>query len=299
MNSEAGTVHDNELLFYILLSKTKTDCQCSDDFQTVTQMFWFIVGYRTVSLPRINSFHAWWSSFLDLKITMTHLIKWHEHDSAWWMIFLGGSGEGQSGFQCAGRSHGRKNNEIIKTKLTNKFSSFLPSCFKVVMGAEKKVGRFPTNQIPGSKMLEKQTSMGVSRSSCSFLPPAPRHLKKNIRRLWNTPKNYSLQHQPFRTVCFPEDLVKRNLRCVFRWSLLKLIILMKGRWLWDVSTFPWLLPSSPTFVIVCVGLIRLSLLAAHYEVPENSLLLPAVGLRLPSTDAVKGSWYKGLDFFSP
>lgn len=114
------------VLHTVFKNQNLTGCQCSDDFQTVTQMFWFIVGYRTVSLPRINCFRAWWSHFLGLKTTMTHLIKWHKRDSAWWMIFLGGSGEEQSGFQYAGSSRGRRNNAIIKTKLTNKFSSFLP-----------------------------------------------------------------------------------------------------------------------------------------------------------------------------
>ena len=101
------------VLHTVFKNQKLTGCQCSDDFQTVTQMFWFIVGYRTVSLPRINCFRAWWSRFLGLKTTMTHLIKWHKRDSAWWMIFLGGSGEEQSGFQYAGSSRGRRNNAII------------------------------------------------------------------------------------------------------------------------------------------------------------------------------------------
>ena len=63
--------------------------------------------------------------------------------------------------------------------------------------------------------------------------------------------------------------------------------------------------TSPIFSHFCdcvwasLGYLCRDLLAAHYEVLENSLLVPAARLRLPSTEAVKGSSYKGLDFFLP
>lgn len=104
------------------------NCQCSDSFQSVTQMFWFTAGYVTFVLLRINCLHPWWSTFLGLKITVNHFVKWYSW--AWQVlqrtVSLQGSREECSPFQCDSSSHWGKNNEMIRTKLARKFSSFLP-----------------------------------------------------------------------------------------------------------------------------------------------------------------------------
>lgn len=108
-------------------------------------------------------------------------------------------------------------------------------------------------------MLWKQTFLGVSGSSCSlFFPP-----KKNTRRSRNTPKNYSLQHQPFRMVYFAKHLVKRSLRQRVWVKPSRAGHFVEREFSGRLLSFS---PASPSFIHICdcpgpaecMGLVKLS-----------------------------------------
>lgn len=109
---------------YMLLLKAKTDRlgQCSDDSQTATQLFWFIIGDKTVLL--LPSFMK---QSLHPRAAANRRMKWGGCGcSLQRLIFLAGSGQEHRSFRRGRSSCWRKNNELITGRLTvNALLAFL------------------------------------------------------------------------------------------------------------------------------------------------------------------------------